>query len=240
MPASSRLSLLISAAAVATAQDQQEFPILAEVQMSEGGAGVGGSIMLAQVDAEMLEISYKFTGLMSGEHGFHIHSLADFSDGCASTGKHYNPFGKTHGGPVAEERHVGDLGNVAADDQGLAEGMLVDTVAKLYGEHTILGRSMVVHMFPDDMGLGGFDDSSTTGHAGGRLACGEIAPMVFPITAVANIDIGGNGVTGTVELVQLDAESLELTYNIQGLTSAEALHGFHVHVLPITDHLARF
>lgn len=31
-----------------------------------------------------------------------------------------------------------------------------------------------VHADPDDLGKGGFEDSKTTGHAGGRLACGVI------------------------------------------------------------------
>ena len=31
-----------------------------------------------------------------------------------------------------------------------------------------------VHADEDDLGLGGFPDSKTTGHAGARLACGVI------------------------------------------------------------------
>ena len=31
-----------------------------------------------------------------------------------------------------------------------------------------------VHADEDDLGQGGFEDSKTTGHAGGRLSCGVI------------------------------------------------------------------
>lgn len=91
-----------------------------------------------------------------------------------SAGPHYNPFGKTHGGPDDEERHVGDLGNIVAGEDGVAEGTIVDKLIHLSGEYTVIGRSMMVHEDADDLGKGGHELSSTTGNAGGRIACGEI------------------------------------------------------------------
>ena len=32
-------------------------------------------------------------------HGFHIHASGDLSNGCQSTGPHYNPKGVNHGKP---------------------------------------------------------------------------------------------------------------------------------------------
>ncbi len=45
---------------------------------------------------------------------------------------------------------------------------------KLTGDHSIIGRSVVVHVDPDDFGRGGHSDSKTTGHAGPRVGCGII------------------------------------------------------------------
>jgi Cu-Zn family superoxide dismutase len=33
------------------------------------------------------------------------------------------------------------------------------------------GRSLIVHADEDDLGLGGHEDSITTGHSGARIAC---------------------------------------------------------------------
>ena len=45
---------------------------------------------------------------------------------------------------------------------------------KSTGEHTIVGRSVMVHAGVDDLGKGGHELSPTTGNAGGRIACGEV------------------------------------------------------------------
>lgn len=81
---------------------------------------------------------------------------------------------KKHGAPTDVERHVGDLGNIVANHQGVATINFVDKIIDLEGAHNIIGRAVVVHENEDDLGKGGFTDSLTTGHAGGRVACGVI------------------------------------------------------------------
>ncbi len=87
---------------------------------------------------------------------------------------HFNPFGKTHGAPEDVERHVGDFGNIVANEQGIAALTFTDKVASLFGAHSIIGRTVVCHEKEDDLGRGGHEQSKTTGNAGGRLACGVI------------------------------------------------------------------
>lgn len=74
-------------------------------------------------------------------------------------------------------RHVGDLGNVQSDDNGVVTLNLSDKVIALQGEHSILGRCLVVHEKADDLGRGGDDESKKTGNAGKRLACGIIGTI---------------------------------------------------------------
>ena len=41
-------------------------------------------------------------------------------------------------------------------------------------QHSVVGRSIMIHADPDDLGKGGHELSLTTGNAGARIACGEI------------------------------------------------------------------
>ena len=103
-------------------------------------------------------------------------------EGCKTAGPHWNPEGVTHGGPGDEVRHHGDLGNIVAGEDGKATFRHNDDKLMLYGEHSIIGRSMVCHADPDDLGKGGHELSLTTGNAGARVACGVIGlsgPFAF-------------------------------------------------------------
>lgn len=110
-----------------------------------------------------------------GAHGFHIHEFGDTTNGCTSTGPHFNPFNKTHGAPMDVNRHVGDLGNIEANMNGIINTVITDNQINLSGPYSVVGRSIVIHADADDFGKGGHEDSMTSGHAGARIACGVIA-----------------------------------------------------------------
>ena len=136
--------------------------------------GITGQILFTE-KANKLEISYEIDGLADGNHGFHIHEYGDLSDGCTSSCSHFNPFGKKHGGLHSEERHAGDLGNIISKD-GKAQGTINAKVLSLSfkSRACIIGRMAIIHKGEDDLGLGGDTESSITGNAGERVACGVI------------------------------------------------------------------
>nr|CAE46443.1 superoxide dismutase [Mytilus edulis] len=142
----------------------------------KGDGAVTGTVAFSQQNGDSaVTVTGELTGLAPGEHGFHVHEFGDNTNGCTSAGSHFNPFGKTHGAPGDEERHVGDLGNVLANADGKAEIKITDTKLSLTGPQSIIGRTVVVHADIDDLGKGGGHElSKTTGNTGGRLACGVI------------------------------------------------------------------
>lgn len=66
-------------------------------------------------------------------------SLGDLSDGCMSTGSHFNPYENTHGAPSDSVRHVGDLGNIQSDEYGTATLSFTDSLISLNGPLSIVG-----------------------------------------------------------------------------------------------------
>ena len=71
-------------------------------------------------------------------------------------------------------RHLGDLGNIEANESGIALIDRTDRMVPLRGPQSVIGRSITVHQNFDDFGLGGNDMSVITGNAGPAIGCGVI------------------------------------------------------------------
>lgn len=122
-----------------------------------------------------VKITLNVTGLNPNQkHGFHVHTAGDLSEKCVAACAHFNPTNKNHGCPGRKERHVGDLGNIQADKNGVAKYIFYDDVIRLSGKHSIIGRSVIIHEDEDDCGDGGNAESLKTGNAGKRVACAVI------------------------------------------------------------------
>ena len=120
-------------------------------------------------------VTLNLSGLKkNSKHGFHVHECGDVSKGCESMCAHFNPFNKNHGGPKSSDRHVGDLGNIKADENGCAMYSFRDYMIKLHGKANIIGRGLIIHADPDDLGVGNHELSLTTGNSGKRIACSVI------------------------------------------------------------------
>lgn len=137
-------------------------------------AGPRGTLTLEQ-HADGVRITGTIVGLTPGLHGFHVHEKGDLRKGCNSAGPHFNPYMVSHGAPNDPLRHVGDLGNIEVGADGVARVNGMDHYLTLTGVRGAIGRALVVHAKPDDLGRGGTEDSIKTGSAGARVACGVIA-----------------------------------------------------------------
>ena len=137
-----------------------------------GSSVQGGFTLVNQGSA--VSIRGEITGLEPGkEHGFHVHEVGECAlPGFESAGGHFNPAEASHGGPGTSARHLGDLPNAKADENGralidiTAEGV---TLVDRDGAPTaILGKAIIVHAMPDDY------ETQPSGGSGDRIACGVI------------------------------------------------------------------
>ena len=129
---------------------------------------VRGVVTFTQTD-KGVKVYAHLAGLTPGKHGFHIHEFGDCTaSDLMSAGGHFNPTQMSHGAPTDEMRHSGDLGNIVADEKGMAVLEWVDPAMQLSGPNSIIGHAVVVHAKEDDL------KTQPTGNAGGREACGVI------------------------------------------------------------------
>ena len=137
---------------------------------------VKGDVIFTNTRGGVLVVA-TFTQLPAGEHGFHIHRAGDLrGEGCKAACDHWHVGPPSeHGGapgPRAGPRHTGDLGNIAMPSGKLA--LTKEYTLKDVSCEDLLGRSLIVHADPDDLGKGAHADSKTTGHSGKRIACAVI------------------------------------------------------------------
>ncbi len=111
-----------------------------------------------------IHIHGEISGLTPGEHGFHVHEFGVWNEDGMASGGHFNPTKTPHASHSSEKRHVGDMGNIKADESGNAVVNLDDDQMTFEGPTSILGRGLVVHAKADDL------KTQPSGDAGGRLA----------------------------------------------------------------------
>ena len=108
-----------------------------------------------------------------GVHGIHVHQKGDCSDiPGKSMGEHFAPAGDPHGLPGQPAHHMGDMGNVAVNDQGKGELEIELKDTKLdEGPTLLLGKSLVLHE-KEDIGT----QKQPSGDSGTPIACAIIQP----------------------------------------------------------------
>jgi Cu-Zn family superoxide dismutase len=114
-------------------------------------------------------------GLPAGDHGIHIHDnpSCDMVDGgaAAAAGAHWNPLDAGHNLPSIDSRHLGDLGNLTVDANGVGKVELVFATSKAFyvhdGPYSVVNHAVIFHAAKDD-------GTPPIGNSGGRQGCGVI------------------------------------------------------------------
>jgi Cu-Zn family superoxide dismutase len=132
-----------------------------------------GTATLATTPSGTL-ITLELTAAPPGTHGFHIHTVGKCEPPeFESAGGHFNPDKAKHGYLNNDGPHAGDMPNVHVPDSGKLTVEVLNPLVTLGAESALLdedGSSLMLHADPDDY------QTDPAGHAGGRIACGVIAP----------------------------------------------------------------
>ncbi len=164
-----KYSLLVAAASaimLASCGTSKTYQIL-----SKSGTKTQGTAKFTQSGKNVtLDLNaYKLT---PGYHAVHIHEKGDCSSAdAASAGGHWNPTDDKHGKWDTEHFHMGDIGNLIANEEGVGR-VLFKTDKWCMGcsdaSKNIIGKSLIIHAAKDDF------HTQPTGNAGGRVGCVEI------------------------------------------------------------------
>ena len=133
-------------------------------------SGLTGKAVFTQ-DGDNIKFVISLANASPSEHAVHIHETGDCSapDG-KSAGGHWNPTGVAHGKWGEGEFHLGDIGNMTVDDQGMGKLELTTNLWEMNTGSDIdfVGKAIIVHAGADDF------VSQPSGNAGPRIGCGVI------------------------------------------------------------------
>ncbi|HKP95678.1 MAG TPA: superoxide dismutase family protein [Fibrobacteria bacterium] len=122
--------------------------------------------------SDSLLIQGDVSGLVAGSaYAVHVHQFGNCSEP-DSSGDHFALPGERHGNPfdTLPLHHLGDLPNLQVDGNGVGHFEIVTNAMTLGADSmSVLGRSVVVHLLPDDY------MTQPAGGSDGRIACGVIA-----------------------------------------------------------------
>ena len=144
---------------------------LANAKLRNGAGDAAGTAVFLP-SGEGIVLVLNLTGLPSGIHGAHLHSVGRCdAPTFESAGPHLNPMGKLHGTLNPAGSHLGDLPNINADATGRASAT-IQIAASPASFTAELGdadkASIVVHAGPDDY------RTDPSGNSGDRIACGVL------------------------------------------------------------------
>lgn len=130
------------------------------------GKANGEVSFVPTMEGVVMKVSVR--GLPPGStHGYHIHENGVCErPGYKSAGDHFNPGDHSHGGPAASVKHVGDLGNLVSNANGMAEKEIL--MRDIKDVNIIKNKAIIIHEKADDL------ISQPSGDAGDRIACGII------------------------------------------------------------------
>lgn len=158
--------------AEAGSMGKEKFSLISEAEAKLAGTTnneISGLVHFTPSEGQSeMKVTVTVSGLTPGKHGFHIHTKPNCRDQGKAAGGHFNPQNVDHGGPKQKSQHVGDLGNITADDKGEVKIEMINKQLSFSGENNILNKAVVVHANADDF------QSQPSGDAGARVACGVI------------------------------------------------------------------
>lgn len=139
--------------------------------MAKNTSGASGTVTFNETDGKVT-MTANISGLTLGNHAIHIHTIGDCSaDDGSSAGGHWNPTNVDHGKWGTAPFHIGDIGNIMADSNGIGTiSRETDLWCINCADETknIIGKAIIIHEGSDDFSF------QPSGASGARIGCGKI------------------------------------------------------------------